>query len=235
MSEDLEPIFEKIKKLLALANNNENENEAAVALEKASKLLAEHNLSLIDVTGRPADEDVVEITVTAALMRQKWANYLWTATAELNFCFYYRTPGRTTGDHHHLIGTQANVRSVSTMVNYLIDTIERLSWHAVSGHERPAYKLGCAQRVAVRLRTLKLDRAKGAAPSTGGNLPALADLYKVHDSINQDYFNCNHNFKLTFTSGSTTKNRAAYNKGYADGATIGLDTQISGHKAKTLR
>ena len=40
-------IFEKINKLLALANSS-NENEATVAAQKASLLLAQYNLSLAD-------------------------------------------------------------------------------------------------------------------------------------------------------------------------------------------
>ena len=41
-----EKIIERIRKLLALAGNNPNEAEAALAMEKAQAELALHNLSM---------------------------------------------------------------------------------------------------------------------------------------------------------------------------------------------
>lgn len=42
-------IIEKVKKLMALANNNDNEHQAASASAKAMELLAAHNLDMATV------------------------------------------------------------------------------------------------------------------------------------------------------------------------------------------
>lgn len=56
----MNPMIERIKKLLALANSD-NENEAKLAMERASELLLRHNLSMADVSiNRP---DIGEETV----------------------------------------------------------------------------------------------------------------------------------------------------------------------------
>lgn len=44
-----EKIIEKIRKCLALANNNPSEEEAKAAALMAQKLLAKYNISLVDV------------------------------------------------------------------------------------------------------------------------------------------------------------------------------------------
>lgn len=46
---EIEHIIEKITKLLALSNRNPSENEAAAALLQAQKLMAKHDISVMDV------------------------------------------------------------------------------------------------------------------------------------------------------------------------------------------
>jgi len=40
-------VAEKVNKLFALANNNDNEEEADTAMEQAKNLIAEHNLMVV--------------------------------------------------------------------------------------------------------------------------------------------------------------------------------------------
>ena len=69
------PIIEKIRKLLALANSS-NEHEAALAAAHAQRLLSEHNLAMADVEAkhRPQSADKVETTVAKTL--PKWVRNL---------------------------------------------------------------------------------------------------------------------------------------------------------------
>lgn len=56
-----ERIIEKIRKCLALANNNPSEEEAKAAALQAQKLLAKYNISMVDVEGlEQEDEEIVE-------------------------------------------------------------------------------------------------------------------------------------------------------------------------------
>ena len=63
--ENNQPIIEKIKKLLALANSS-NEHEAALAASHAQRLLSEHNLAMADIEAahKPDKADKVDTTVS---------------------------------------------------------------------------------------------------------------------------------------------------------------------------
>ena len=57
-----ERIIEKIRKCLALANNNPSEEEAKAAALQAQKLLAKYNISMADVTELEQEvEEIVEV------------------------------------------------------------------------------------------------------------------------------------------------------------------------------
>lgn len=57
-----EDILKKIEKLLALAGNNPNENEAVAAALKAQELMAKHNIELADVQGNGAGQKITRET-----------------------------------------------------------------------------------------------------------------------------------------------------------------------------
>ena len=69
------PVIEKIKKLLALANSS-NEHEAALAASHAQRLLSEHNLAMADIeaANKPEKADKVEASVSKTL--PKWLRIL---------------------------------------------------------------------------------------------------------------------------------------------------------------
>lgn len=57
LSEQREKMIQRLRKMLALAENNPNENEAAMAAERAHKLMLEHNLKFGDISERPVGFD----------------------------------------------------------------------------------------------------------------------------------------------------------------------------------
>lgn len=200
-------VIEKVRKLLALANNNPNEHEAAAAADKAMKLLEAYNLDMSSVertrTGRRADEK-----------RQgglyKWQRNLWHAVARLHFCVYEEVKGLTAGSkyEHRVIGSQANVVGTELMADYLVQTIERLTQkHAkavgynVFCRDMIAYREGMASRLVERLNTLRWERQReeerkakeqaattrhpGAAPAS--NSLVLASVIQTEEDLNNDY------------------------------------------------
>jgi hypothetical protein len=142
----MERVAERIRKLLALANNNPSEAEAAIALERASALMAEHNLTMAQVDAHGTGDERVEEKHNAAYRGQTWARLIWGSVAQLNFCMYYyrhnnrgdygwytkpngkieKGPPREV-DEHVVIGTRANVETTKAMVDYLVSAIERLA------------------------------------------------------------------------------------------------------------
>jgi uncharacterized protein DUF2786 len=251
----VERIAERIRKLLALASNNPSEAEAAIALERASALMAEHNLTMAQVDTRGSGEGRVEEKHNAAYRGQTWARTIWSAVSELNFCMWcYRSSTRGERlertddggsiriarevDEHTIIGTRANVETTKAMVEYLISTIERLARESKLHSERDlhAFKIGCADRVEVRLNLLRHKRAKAqkrsSVPST---LPVLAEVYAAHEAANKEAYARFHGRAPRFAAGSYIgSNRAgAYERGQSAGSKVGLDAQVrrSGQRA----
>jgi Protein of unknown function (DUF2786) len=243
----MERIAERIRKLLALANNNPSETEAAIALERASALMAQHNLTMAQVDARGSGEERIEEKHNAAYRGQTWARTIWGAVSELNFCmWYYRSSTRGERleatddggsiriarevDEHTIIGTRANVEATKAMVEYLIGTIERLARESKFHSERDlhAFKIGCADRVEVRLRLLRDKRAKAKKPSVPSTLPVLAEVYAAHDAANKEAYARIHGRAPRFAAGSYigSSKAGAYERGQAAGSKVGLNTQV---------
>jgi Protein of unknown function (DUF2786) len=229
----MEKIIDRIRKLLELAGNNPNENEALSAMEMATRLMAEHNIEMATVEAeKNKDSDpAVEQEFKSAEFRHKWGRVVWGAVARLNFCKYYYRSYRDQNDRNFLVGTQANIAATKVMVDYLIATIDRLSHGApIPGSQRRAFCLGAAGRVSERLNELLRQRKKGEAkPVVGGgtNLPALASLYGQHEEKNDKALARIHpGMKFTKAASSTTQNWSAFSRGRAAGDTISLTQQV---------
>jgi hypothetical protein len=233
---DREKLIDRVKKLLALAGNNSNENEAAVATAKASRLIAEYNLTLSEL--KDAGDERIQNEYPSNGLKNSWERTIWFGVAELNFCMYYYSSKPPYSLVHHLIGTEVNVISSKVMADYLVSTVNRLAQEApIAGTKRNAFRLGCADRLYHRLAALKADRAKGEAQTTvGTTLPALADLYGIHNQANLDLYSATHNGrKLGPGSRNSTKNHDVYAQGYVAGGGISLDTQVGKTSNKSIR
>lgn len=77
-------LITKIKKLLALATSS-NENEATIAAEKASLLLAQYNLSLADL-GTDQKEEISETVIETTSRTVTWKIILLSGIADANNC-----------------------------------------------------------------------------------------------------------------------------------------------------
>ena len=93
-------IIRKIQKLFNLAQHKDgNETQAAAALDKAHKMLAEHNLSLSIVqdtvvdggvqNGCAVQEEKREKTTVKRSAMYKWQRRLWYVLSETNYCFHW--------------------------------------------------------------------------------------------------------------------------------------------------
>ena len=117
------PIIEKIRKLLALANSS-NEHEAALAAAHAQRLLSEHNLAMADVEAkqqRPQSAEKVETTVAKTL--PKWVRNLSAGVCSAFDCqaIHHPAQGKMT-----FIGVGADVQVASYTFSYLDRTVRKL-------------------------------------------------------------------------------------------------------------
>jgi hypothetical protein len=247
----MERIAARIAKLLALASNNPSEAEAAIALERASALMAEHNLTMAQVEAHGSGEERIEEKHNAAYRSQTWARLIWGSVAQLNFCMYRywhnnrgsvgwhvkpggvheKRPPREV-DEHIVIGTRANVETTKAMVDYLVNTIERLARESefTGARDLHAFKIGCARRLEVRLDLLhdKNMRARRRRQSTPSTLPVLADVYRAHEAANADLYAKIYGKTPGGCGGSylETNRESAYESGQSAGSKVSLASQV---------
>lgn len=219
---DMDKIIERIKKLLALANNNPNEAEAAFAMAKATEILEAYNLDLSVVGGNSnARKDEKR---KGGLY--SWQRSLWQAVAELNFCHYFSLKGLARGSsyEHRLIGSHANVIATEMMATYLQNAVERLaqqwakenSYRSVFVREAIAYREGMTGRLSERLQARRqeiVDAAKIAEEerkqreARDGNASSSTGLTILNIISSEADFN--NDYLQGWEMGTTAANRVA--------------------------
>lgn len=212
-NEQNDTIIRKIQKLLALANNNPNEQEAASATARVQQLLADYNLELAMVTeARVAGattatseaEEKREKTRISRSAQYKWQRKLWKTIAESNFCFYWvaevfegkrgtkSTTSKVRVKRHMVLGRESNVMSVRILGEYLEDTIERMLPFPNSerlSRSANSWKEGAVDRLCSRIvaKTEEIKRASEAARSSNNCTGlVLADVHQREYEANYD-------------------------------------------------
>jgi hypothetical protein len=167
-------VVRKIQLLLNLAARTEgNEAEAAAAMARAQEILAKYNLDLAEVQdkvvagGTAAREQDTKRDYAAS---QRSAMYQWQrnlvqAIAEANYCRYWVEEKNTTSwrdpkkqiraKRHKVLGRVVNTTTVMIMVDYLLDTIERLIPYQGTQkvcREAVLWREGCADRLIERVK-----------------------------------------------------------------------------------
>ncbi|MBD2629169.1 DUF2786 domain-containing protein [Trichormus variabilis] len=172
INKDKTEIINKIRKLLALSDSP-NENEAIVAAQKANELLVKYNISLGDVHSSEStfSKQVVYVYKKAT----SWKGQLCAGVAFFNFCVAYecRFDGLSATI---LYGRDANVITGKLQWEYLVDVVEKLT--VKSGFQglsaKNAFRMGCAVRIANRMRVLLEAQGKSGICFEENSISALA-------------------------------------------------------------
>jgi hypothetical protein len=238
-------LLERVRKLLALAGNNANENEAAAAAEKAQALLVEHNLSMLDIDNL-ADDETKDIGVDNSIITSSnpWRRPLAVQVAKLYFCEYFYSSTRGSKNIHSFVGKKHNIEVAKMMFMYLLEAIDRLAREGAKGLPikeqspyRVAFRGACTKRLCQRImeRIEAAKRGEIKSETTGSNLPALASMYDRSQNALTKYIEKNvGGMRMKRTSLSTHLHSKGASDGYAAGNRIGLDQQVGGrsqHKA----
>lgn len=205
-----EAVIEKVRKLLALAKNNDNEHQAEAAANKARELLEAYNLDLAHINKdkhafTPRDKQ----TLNGGLY--SWQRDLWHMTAQLNFCKYWFIRGTRAGTkyEHELLGSKVNVISTTIMAQYLQDAVERLARDWVKENrpgssifikEAIAYREGMTNRLVARMWQIRADRVKAEEAKVKAerennaahgifteNALVISDVINTEDDLNNDH------------------------------------------------
>lgn len=218
------PIIEKIKKLLALANSS-NEHEAALAASHAQRLLSEHNLAMADIESsvKPDKADKVETIVSKTL--PKWVRHLSSGICTAFDCqaIHHPSLGKMT-----FIGVGADVQIAAYTFAYLDKTVRKLCSSYIKHHVsdstpnrhrelmRQSYYLGAISTINQKLREQKVQ-----TPTTPGALvPVKEGLIKMTMSEMGP--------TRTVRSRRSYIDGHAYTKGQQDGHQVGINKGING-------
>ena len=124
--ENREDILKKIEKLLALAGNNPNENEAIAAALKAQEMMAKYNIEFADIQGSEVKAEIVKERYTpkkSSHYVSKWKYSLAQIIAK-NFCCKTYSLGR---DAIVFYGYEKDAKIALQVFGFLFETGNRLA------------------------------------------------------------------------------------------------------------
>lgn len=233
-------IIERVQKLIAMANNNPNEAEASVAMERAYKLLAKHNLSLGEIGDKADDcgQDSSQINFGGP-----WARTISHSIAKLYFCdmFYTKMSGRK--EKHTFVGLEHNVALAQQIAMTVLTIIHKDAKKQANGSTPflNSFRNAASNRIHIRCSQLiaeakkgELQNDEGEAIETGTGM-VLASVYD-NEQKRIDNYNAekNPNLKKT-TSRARSTNMSGHAAGTAAGNRVGLRPEVSGKSQSRLK
>lgn len=186
-----EAILERIRKLLALANDKgASENEASTAMKLAMGLMARHNIEEEALAKKDVKENLVKQYVSK---EEFWHDAAFNASCHLFNCRMLFAGSRG----YWAIGHESHVAAALLTFPYITNQVERLYKQALPrgmtksdrANFRRTFKDACARRVAVRAMELMAElrrndeEAKAATGSTALVVASMMDrqLREVDD------------------------------------------------------
>lgn len=227
-------ISQKIRKLLSLADGNQNEHERDSAMQLAMELLSKHNLDLTTITDNANDVCVTEFA--AFLKLDPWIRAVLRAVCKLYYTEFFMRPvyrgyyNDRKEWHPTFVGTADNINVTIEVAAWLISSIRLESnWLFTQQYERRSFRLGAAHKVYERACQLIDEEKQNSAHSSSNSLMILRnELEKANRKhMGQKDFG-------TFQSRGTYYDGDAYGLGESYGNTVNLGRSAK-PKALTMR
>jgi len=247
MTDNMEKIIEKVQKLLNLAGNNPNENEAAAAVEKAHAILAEHNLDMAhikeaDLGGKDSADMIRQKMAVENKIKLKSIGWLWNAVAEAHFCKLYKT-NSSKGKVYTFVGRKINTIVAAQMAQYLTTTVWRLMREeavrvdseipgsgfkpsgALNSNFVTNFIEGAVRRLCKRLKEME---------TSGGAKNALVLYNSDEAKLNDEFISQALGIVLRSArnSGHANYNHDAFSRGDRAGGNISLNQQVGAGQPK---
>lgn len=225
-----ERILDKVKKLLALANNaGATEGERDNALRMAHNMLAKHNLAMRDLEEHEQQEGREE--VKSETFGMQWCRAIARDMANLFFCkTYLGGKLNATRMTYYFVGKESNAVTAQLMTEYLINNIlkecRKRYGHNLAPESR-SFALGAADVINNRVYHMMKSNAPVEGVSAANAL-VIHELYKSEAEANEAFIAKNVGKLVKYGKSSNAGvNSAHYNAGGAYGSTINLNTQIA--------
>ncbi|MBX9720566.1 MAG: DUF2786 domain-containing protein [Candidatus Obscuribacterales bacterium] len=228
-------IANKIRKLLTLADGNQNEHERDAAMKLAMELLSKHNLDLDTIGDESRDIDVHEIEVFLKL--EPWIRAVLHAACKLYYTRYFMRPvyrgyyGDRKEWHPTFVGTRENITVTLDVASWLLNSIRNESnWLFSEPYERRSFRLGAAHKLYQRACILIEEESANSAHSSKNSLMLVRN--------NLEKANADHVAKMglkQFNSRGSYYDGNAYGMGESFGNSVNLGRSATKLKAITAR
>jgi len=225
---DQELIQNKIKRLLNLASNNLNENEAASAIAVATKLAEQYRIEIatLEINGdntAPAEEVIEDNNpfISGGRIRN-WKTILLRAVVKSQGCVhYYRRTGRShqATTHYYVFGRPSDIAIARNMLVWAIAELEFIGMRICQGKGKRyanAWYNGAVDAISQGLRKGK-EKAREGCSTTA--------LTIVDSRVKKSAATMTQTYKLVTKKRTST---SLDSKGYDDGYHVGSKMTISG-------
>jgi hypothetical protein len=219
-----ESLINKVRKLLALSENNPELEEAKKAAAKAQELIARHNIqqAFLKLEQNDAtDADVMDTYIHKSGRVATWLRTIAYALSEANGCAMYYT----VGEGIHCVGEEDDIALVSILLNYLASEVQHLCKqechmrHMDKSRGRVFannFKMGASQSLSQRLKdTIKKVEEETLQHPQGKYALAVVSNKLVRAN--------NHLPKLTSTTSRYRRREDAFSLGEKAGSQISLN------------
>ena len=212
----MEKVIEKIKKLLAMTEENgASENEAMVAALKAQKLMAEYNLTVADIGDESTSQTIIEESVECGL-GDKWKYKLANIVAR-NFCCKTFIVGKRTIVFY---GYEKDAKIAADVFKFLFNTGNKLADKCYYEY----YKKGEPTKGVKN--TYLVGFCEGINEVLGKQCTAL--MIVVPKEVKESFDEMSRNWKNVSNSLSMNYDANAYKKGKSDGISTANARSIEG-------
>jgi len=225
-----EKVIQKIKKLLALATNNDSPNEAAVAAASARKMMDKYQIGRLEVEQFDTSEFGRSEHQLDTGKLPFWKSILGLEVAHYNDTIITLKRSRYENKMSVVFsGYEVDAILATAMYAYLIEAIEKHTERArkdglISGRtEINSFRMGAAKELVKRLKKLRLEREAQQVGPTGTGL-MVVKRQQVTAKFGEQ----------KTKSRSYNTHHSAENHGRVAGSKIGLDPQVQGSQAARL-
>lgn len=229
-----ERVIERIKKLLALANDlAATEGERDNALRMAYATMAKYNIDMATVDEASRDKSEPRIDFKNDGWSWTWAKQVRNIIADLFMCKYYYS-GKINGTqcHHHYVGRESNAMTAAVMADYVVDSILKEGRKIYKQNTAPgtrAFAVGAMHKLYARVKEIKASQMQQTEAQSSGTALVLASLYQTEADANAAFILATiGELGEARKSRQTRVDRDAYAAGREFGGRINLSAQIAG-------
>ena len=218
-----EKILERVRKLLAMSKDTSSPNEAAIAANRARKLIDEYQISEFDLHAEKAF-DFVEREYKTNRNYHTNLGIMSVAIANLNDC--QAILKKDNGNAYYVFqGMLVDAVTCVEMMMYLRAELYFQELEIKGRANKEAYRRGFVSGIAAQVKEILKDREKQTIKSTGQSLVV------VKTELVRNHFGA---VKYSRSKSKYGNSNNAYSQGYDSGKNTNLSRQISDNFAAKI-